>query len=70
MRAIMQQQRGSLRFHDMALLALQDVSEAYIVNLFKDANMCAVHAQRVTLMPEDIQMVCRIWLDMVKYLPV
>ena len=54
----------------MALLALQEEAEAYIVNLFEDANLCAIHAKRVKLMPKDIQLAKRIWGDMMKYLPV
>ena len=69
-REITQQQRGDLRFQAMALLTLQEVAEAYVVNLFKDTNLCAVHAKKVTLMPNDIQLVQKIWRDMVKYLPV
>ena len=52
----------------MALLTLQEVAEAYVVNIFEDANLCAVHTKRVTLMPKDIQLACRIWGDTVKYL--
>ena len=54
----------------MALLALQEAVEAYVVNLCEDANLCAVHAKRVTLMSKDIQMACWIWGDTFKYLPV
>ena len=45
----------------MAFLTLQEVAEAYVVNLFEDANLCTVQAKRVTLMPKDIQLACSIW---------
>lgn len=39
----------SLRFQSQALQALQEASEAYIVGLFEDTNLCAIHAKRVTV---------------------
>jgi len=38
----------------MALEALQTAAEAYLVGLFEDANLCAIHAKRVTIQPRDI----------------
>ena len=35
---------------------LQEASEAYVVQLFEDSNLCAIHAKRVTIMPKDIQL--------------
>lgn len=43
-----------------AILALQEASEAYLVSLFEDTNLCAIHAKRVTIMPKDIQLARRI----------
>ncbi|XP_028665258.1 histone H3, embryonic-like [Erpetoichthys calabaricus] len=37
-----------------------EVSEAYLVSLFEDTNLCAIHAKRVTMMPKDIQLARRI----------
>ena len=34
--------------------------ESYLVGPFEDTNWCAIHAKRVTIMPEDIQLACRI----------
>jgi histone H3 len=51
---------SNLRFQPMALLALQEASEAYLVGVFEDANLCAIHAKRVTLMQKDIQLAMRI----------
>ena len=49
-----------LRFQSSAVLALQEASEAYLVGLFEDTNLCAIHAKRVTIMPKDIQLARRI----------
>ena len=40
--------------------ALQEAAEAYLVGLFEDTNLCAIHAKRVTIMPKDIQLARRI----------
>ncbi|CAG9829182.1 unnamed protein product [Diabrotica balteata] len=45
-----------LRVQLEALKALQEASEIYLVNLFEDANRCAAHARRITVMPRDIQL--------------
>lgn len=49
-----------LRFQTGAIAALQEATEAYIVGLFEDTNLCAIHAKRVTIMPKDIQLARRI----------
>uniref|UniRef100_A0A3P8U9L3 Core Histone H2A/H2B/H3 domain-containing protein n=1 Tax=Amphiprion percula TaxID=161767 RepID=A0A3P8U9L3_AMPPE len=43
-----------------AVMPLQEVSEAYLVGLFEDTDLCAIHAKRVTIMPKDIQLARRI----------
>ena len=53
-RELAQDFRNDLRFQSSAVLALQEASEAYLVGLFEDTNLCAVHAKRVTIMPKDI----------------
>ena len=52
--------KSDLRFQSQAVLALQEASEAYLVGLFEDTNLCAIHAKRVTIMPKDIQLARRI----------
>jgi histone H3 len=52
--------KTDLRFQSQAVLALQEASEAYLVGLFEDSNLCAIHAKRVTIMPKDIQLARRI----------
>ena len=52
--------KTDLRFQGSAVLALQEAAEAYLVGLFEDTNLCAIHAKRVTIMPKDIQLARRI----------
>ena len=52
--------KSDLRFQSSAIMALQEASEAYLVSLFEDTNLCAVHAKRVTIMPKDLQLARRI----------
>ena len=49
-----------LRFQSHAIMALQEASEAYLTALFEDANLCCIHAKRVTIMPKDIELARRI----------
>ncbi|KAI9593837.1 histone-fold-containing protein [Syncephalis fuscata] len=51
---------AGLRWRPEAIEALQEASEAFLVHLFEDANLCAIHAKRVTLMAKDIQLARRI----------
>lgn len=48
------------RWQATALEALQQASEDYLVRMFEDANLCAIHAKRVTIMRRDIQLARRI----------
>ena len=59
-REIAQDYKMDLRFQSAAILCLQEVTEAYLVRLFDDANLCAIHARRVTIMPKDILLARRI----------
>jgi histone H3 len=43
-----------------ALTALQEATEDYMVHLFEDTNLCAIHAKRVTIMPKDLQLARRL----------
>ena len=52
--------KSDLRFQSQAVLALQEAAEAYLVGLFEDTNLCAIHAKRVTIMPKDMQLARRI----------
>merc|ERR1712199_11496 len=59
-REIASEYKNDLIFQSSAVLALQEASEAYMVGLFKDTNLCAIHARRVTIMPKDMQLAKRI----------
>lgn len=59
-REITQDFRAELRFQSSAVMALQEASEAYLVALFEDTNLCAIHSKRVTIMPKDMQLARRI----------
>ena len=60
MREIAQVHQPDLRFQVSALAAIQEAAEAYLVSVFEDANLCAIHARRVTIMPKDIGLARRI----------
>jgi histone H3 len=57
---IAQQIKEDVRFQSTAVLALQEASEYYLVGLFEDTNVCAIHGKRVTIMPKDMQLARRI----------
>ena len=59
-REIAQDFQHGLRFQSTAVVALQEAAEAYMVGLFEDSNLCAIHARRVTIMPKDMQLARRI----------
>jgi histone H3 len=59
-REIAQEFKNDLRFQSTAILALQEATEMYLVGLFEDTNLCAIHAKRVTIMVKDIRLARRI----------
>ena len=63
------------RWQTAAVGALQEAAEAYLIGLFEDTNLCAIHAKRVTIMPRDIQLARRIrgdyysiWLHVIHWI--
>lgn len=52
--------KQDVRFQSQAVLALQEAAEAYLVSLFEDTNLCAIHAKRVTIMTKDLHLARRI----------
>lgn len=52
--------RVDLCFQSAALMALQEASEAFLVGLFEDTNLCAIHAKRITIKPQDMALARRI----------
>ena len=59
-REVAQEFNADLRFQGSAILALQEATEAYLVGLFEDTNLAAIHAKRVTIQPKDVQLARRI----------
>ncbi|CAG2102075.1 unnamed protein product, partial [Medioppia subpectinata] len=57
---IIQDFKADLRCQSAALGALQEAAEAYLVGLLEDANLCAIHAKRVTIQPKDLKLAKRI----------
>ena len=55
-REIAQEQSGDLQFQASALLGLQEAAEVYVVNLIEDANLCAIHAKGIKVIPKDFQL--------------
>lgn len=49
-----------LRFAAQALIALQEAAEAYLVGIFEDTQLCAIHAKRVTVQKKDMELARRI----------
>ncbi len=59
-RQILQAISSELRMTKDAFLAVHTAAEAYLVRLFEDSNLCALHAKRETLHPSDILLARRI----------
>jgi len=59
-REIAQDFKADLRFQSSAIGALQEAAEAYLVSLFEDTNLAAIHAKRVTIQPKDMQLARRL----------
>ena len=59
-REIAQDFKNDLRFQGSAIMALQEASEAYLVNIFEDTNLIAHHAKRITITPSDLRLALRI----------
>jgi histone H3 len=59
-REIASENTADLRFQGSAIQALQEATEAYMVSLFEDTNLAAIHAKRVTIMPKDLALAKRL----------
>ena len=55
-----QQFLTGIKFQRTAVMVFQEASEAYLISLFKDSNLCPIRAKHCTIMPKDIQLTCRI----------
>ena len=47
-------------FQSTAIATLQEAAENYIVGLFEDVNLLAIHARHITIMPRDIRLALHI----------
>jgi len=52
--------KEDFRFQSQALLAMQEAAESYLVGIFEDTNLCAIHANRKTIMKKDLALARRI----------
>lgn len=60
LREIMNEYKSDVRWQSTAVMAIQEAAEAYLIGVFEDSNLCAIHAKRVTIMPKDMQLARRI----------
>ena len=63
-REIVEDYKTNLRFESIAMLALQEASEAYLTSFFETANLCAIHANRQTVTVKDMALARRLRNDL------
>merc|ERR1719252_299021 len=66
-REIASEQAQDLMFQSQAMAALQEATEAYMISLFEDCNLCALHTTRVTIQPKDMNLARRIRGDSIRF---
>ena len=59
--------KPDLRFQSSAIGAIQEAVEAYLVSIFEDTSLCAIHAKRVTIQSKDIQLARRLRGENIDY---
>jgi histone H3 len=59
-REIAQEIKDGFRMQESALLALQEAAEGYLISMLDDANLCAIHGKRTTIMAKDMQLAKRL----------
>ena len=57
---IAQNYKTDIKWQSTSILCLHEAAEAYMVQLFTETNLCAIHAKRITIMPKDMQLARRI----------
>ncbi|PSC68518.1 histone H3 [Micractinium conductrix] len=67
-REILGEMGEQLRWSVQGILALQEAAEAYLVGLMEDAQLCAIHAKRVTMFVKDMQLARRLRGDRYDYI--
>ncbi len=51
---------NGVRFQSSAVAALQEAAEDYLIHLYEDSNLEAIHRKRITIAPPDIQLARRV----------
>ena len=51
---------GDMRMQSTALLALQEATEYFMVDVLSNTNLCAMHGNQVTIKSKDLALACRI----------
>ena len=59
-RELTQAIRNDLNYQLKAIEALQEACEIYLTQVFEEAQLCAIHSKRITIMPKDIQLTRKI----------
>ncbi|CBZ25736.1 putative histone H3 variant [Leishmania mexicana MHOM/GT/2001/U1103] len=57
---IMSTFKDTMHMRHSAMEAIQEATESYVVSVLGDANLCTIHAKRVTLYPKDLQLALRL----------
>ena len=52
---VYEMKKKDYRFQSTAILAMQEAAEAFLVHMFEQCNLIAIHGKRVTVQPKDIQ---------------
>ncbi len=52
--------KSDLQMQSTAVLALQEAAEYFIVDVFSDTNLCAMHGKHATIMVKDMVLACHI----------
>ena len=65
-RNIASEYKPELRFQTDAVLGIQEAAEDYLVHLFEDTNIIAIHAKRVTILAKDMHLARRIRGDIAR----
>ena len=65
-REILQKEHGDHHIQAVAVLALHETTEAYLICLLEDTNLCTIHAKSVTILPRDMRLARWVWGENIK----
>ena len=63
-REIASEYKPGIRFQPEAMMALQEVTEVYLTELFANTKLCAMHDNRRTIAAKDMQLARKIKGDL------